>query len=884
MKKEAPVCSFLGLFLILVVFSASTCKRSTDNSPLKFQLVQGWEIQSSVKVNQPGAIISTGDFKPDNWYKTSVPATVLAALVDNNVYPDPYFGMNLRSIPGTDYPLDSNFANLSMSRDSPFNVPWWYRTQFLLPSEYNNKAIQLHFKGINYRANIWLNGKLIADTSDVVGAFRIYEYNINDYIIQGSPNYLAIEIFAPRHDDLAITWVEWNPAPPDKNMGLWHEVLITATEAVTVRFPQVVTAFDYPSLDVAHLTVSTELHNTSDQPVSGTLSGEIEKVSFAMDVDLDPHESRVVTFDPKKFEQLNFNKPRIWWPIHFGEPNLYKLKMTFESSGKVSDSQYINFGIRQVTSELTEKNYLLFKINGKNILVRGGGRASDMLLRLDSARLRAEVNYAKDMNLNTIRLEGKLENDYFYDLCDSMGILVMPGWCCCDQWEEWQNWDKQDYSVAAESLKDQLKRLRSHASVFTWLYGSDYPPPADVEKMYLSVFLENNWPNPHQSSAALNPTSVTGYSGIRMEGPYFYTEPSYWLIDTARGGAFGFNAEIGPGASIPVMESILEMFPEDQLWPINETWQYHARGGEPAHMLDIDTKALNARYGEAKDLKDYVMKSQLQAYEGKRAMFEAYGRNKYNSTGVIQWMLNNAWPGVYWNLYDYYLRTGGSYYGTKKACEPLHIQYSYDDRSIAVVNSFLMEFKGLKASVSVFNLDLSEKFSKEVTFDISPDGVEKVITIPDMQDLSKTYFVKLELKDAEGKIRSSNFYWLSTQKEVFNWGESYFWTTPMISYPDFTALQTLPEVELTMMSNIEVANNKEVVHVTVSNPTKQLAFGVNIKIISGEGGKEIIPVLWEDNYFPLLPGEKREISGTYLGKDLKKDKPVVEIAGWNVKK
>jgi exo-1,4-beta-D-glucosaminidase len=331
------------------------------------------------------------------------------------------------------------------------------------------------------------------------------------------------------------------------------------------------------------------------------------------------------------------------------------------------------------------------------------------------------------------------------------------------------------------------------------------------------------------------------------------------------------------------MESILEMFPEDQLWPINETWHYHARGGEPLHMLDIDTKALNARYGEAKDLEDYVTKSQLQAYEGKRAMFEAYGRNKYNSTGVIQWMLNNAWPGVYWNLYDYYLRTGGSYYGTKKACEPLHIQYSYDDRSIAVVNSFLREFKGLKASVSVFNLDLSEKFSKEVTFDISPDGVEKVITIPDLQNLSITYFVKLELKDSDGKICSSNFYWLSTQKEVFDWGKSYFWATPMISYPDYTALQTLPKVKLTMISNIEVANNKEVVHVTVSNQTKQLAFGVNIKITSGEGGKEIIPVLWEDNYFPLLPGEKKEISGTYLGKDLKKDKPVVEIAGWNVR-
>ena len=883
MKKRDFSIIILGILVMQIILTASSCKQLQAASSLQLMLTKGWEIQSSAKVDKSGEVISTGNFVPDNWYKTSVPATVLAVLVDNDVYKNPYFGMNLRSIPGTDYPLDSNFANLSMSKDSPFSVPWWYRTEFQLPPDFNNKSIQLNFKGINYRANIWLNGKLIADTSEVAGAFRIYEFDINDYIVHGSKNFLAVEIFAPRHDDLAITWVEWNPAPPDKNMGIWHDVVITATGPITVRYPQVISEFDLPSLDVAHLTVSAELHNTSDQPVSGILEGQIEKVNFALNVDLNPNESRVITFDPQQFIQLNFKNPRIWWPINFGEPNLYKLKMVFESGEKISDSQSINFGIRKVTSELTKKNYLLFKINGKEILIRGGGRASDILLRSDSAKLETEIRYVKDMNLNTIRLEGKLENDYFYDLCDSQGILVMPGWCCCDQWEEWKNWDKQDYSIATESLKDQLKRLRSHASVFTWLYGSDYPPPADVEKMYLSVFLENNWPNPHQSSAALKPTEVTGYSGIRMEGPYFFTEPSYWLIDTARGGAFGFNAEIGPGASIPVMESILEMFPEDQLWPINETWYYHARGGEPLHMLDIDTKALNARYGDAKDLKDYVMKSQLQAYEGKRAMFEAYGRNKYNSTGVIQWMLNNAWPGIYWNLYDYYLRTGGSYFGTKKACEPLHIQYSYDDHSIAVVNSFLQEFKGLKASVSVLNLDLSEKFSKEITLDIPPDGVKRVITIPDIKDLSTTYFVKLELKDAEGKIRSSNFYWLSTKKEVFNWGKSYFWTTPMISYPDYTALQTLPKVELAMMSNIEVENNKQVVHVTVSNPTKQLAFGVNIKITSGEGGKEIIPVLWEDNYFPLLPGEKREISGTYLGKDLKKDKPVVEIAGWNVK-
>ncbi len=368
MKKQDPVLIKLGLILIQIVFITSACKRLPDARPLQFTLSEGWEIQSSAKVAVPGNVISTVNFEPDNWYKASIPATVLAVLVDQNVYPDPFFGMNLRSIPGTDYPLYRNFSNLQMSDTSPFRSSWWYRKEFQLPSDYDNKSLQLHFKGINYRANIWLNGKLLADSSEVAGAFRVYEFDINDYAIHGSNNFLAVEVFAPRKDDLAITWVEWNPSPPDKNMGIWHDVFITASGPVTVRYPQVVTEFDFPSLDVAHLTVSAELQNTSDQPVKGILKGEIEKVNFALDVDLKPNELKVVTFDPREFDQLNFKEPRLWWPTHYGEPNLYKLNLAFESNGKISDSQSINFGIREVTSELTGKNYLLFKINGEKSL------------------------------------------------------------------------------------------------------------------------------------------------------------------------------------------------------------------------------------------------------------------------------------------------------------------------------------------------------------------------------------------------------------------------------------------------------------------------------------------------------------------------------------
>ena len=304
----------------------------------------------------------------------------------------------------------------------------------------------------------------------------------------------------------------------------------------------------------------------------------------------------------------------------------------------------------------------------------------------------------RDLNLNAVRLEGKLENDHFFDLADQMGILIMPGWCCCDQWENWPAWDKETETIAAASLRDQIRRLERHPSVISWMYGSDFAPPARIEKLYLDILQELEWPNPSISSAAGRTTTV-GPSGVKMTGPYEYVAPSFWYLDTRHGGAFGFNTETSPGPAIPPVASLRRMLPPDHLWPIDSVWEYHAGG--MSHTLNVFTEALNERYGPAKSVEEYSLKAQLQAYEAHRAMMEAYGRNKYTSTGIIQWMLNNAWPGMIWHMYDWYLRPAGSYFGVKKACEPLHVQYSYDDRSIVVVNSYYQPFANVKVSAKV---------------------------------------------------------------------------------------------------------------------------------------------------------------------------------------
>ena len=844
-------------------------------------LKDNWRLQSSAKVPESGEKVSDPDFHPEGWYSCSLPATVLAALLQNHVYQDPYFGMNLRAIPGTSYPIGENFSNLPMPADSPFRSSWWYRRDFKVPTSFHGKKLWLHFDGINFRANIWLNGRQVASSTKVAGPFRLYEFDITDLARTNQANILAVEVFPPQADDLGITWTDDNPAPPDKEMGIWQEVYLTASGPVALRFPHVFSRLDFPNLETAHLTVSAELRNASKAAVQGILKGRIEEVEFAQPVELAPGEAKVVTFTPEQFHQLNLVHPRLWWPYQLGPQTMHQLDLAFVTGGEISDSQSVSFGIRQVTSLLDADGHRVFSVNGIRFLVRGAGWWPDMLLRFSPERQEAEIRYFRDMNLNVLRMDGKLEDDNFLDLADHYGILLMPGWCCCDHWERWKTWKEEDYFIAAESLRDQIHRFRFHPASFDWLYGDDNPPPPRVEDMYLNIIRELEWPNPYQSSATAKPTTGAEPTGLKMTGPYEYVPPGYWLQDKNHGGAFGFMTEGSPGPSIPRLESLVKFLPKDHLWPVDEYWNYHA-GGIPFQDLHVFTEAMTARYGEASGVEDFALKAQLMSYEDERAMYEAYGRNKYVSTGILREMLNMPWPSMLWTLYDYYLRPGGGYFGAKKGLEPLHIQYSYDDQSIVVVNSKYNEIRDLTATAKVYNLDLSEKFTQTVRVNIPPDSSSRVFTIPRLEGLTTTYFVWLRLTDSNGRLLSTNFYWLSTKPDILNYSHSTWWDTPTYSFGDLTALMTLAKVNLNFASQVESVGNEGMTRVTVENPTHNLAFFVHLQVKKGRQGDEVLPVVWEDNYFALMPGENREIKATYHLSDLSGASPVTEVDGWNV--
>ncbi len=877
-----------SFFAALAVFTAVSAARaqSPDSANSHVALHDGWMLQSSCKFSAKGAQISMPGFRTDGWHATTVPSTVVAALVADKTFPDPYFGDNLRSIPGTTYPIGKMFSVRPIPKDSPFRCSWWYRTEFQAPQAANGGHVWLNFRGINNRASIWLNGQRIAEARDVAGAFRSYEFDVSALLARDRPNVLAVETIAQTEKDLGINWVDWNPTPPDKNMGLWREVYLRVTGPVEIRSPQVITHFANASLAEADLTVDAELHNGGSAQISGTLEADLEGHNIRQPVTLAAGETRSVRFTPDNFPELRVANPELWWPHQMGEPALHSLAITFLAGTQASDSASIRYGIREITSEIDPQGHRLFRVNGKRILIRGGGWAPDMLLREDRGRLKTQFKLLRDLNLNAVRLEGPMESDAFFDLADQAGILVMAGWTCCDYWQKWTDWKQSDIEIATASLRSEIARLRSHPSMLAWLNGSDEPPPAAVERPFLEALKDLDWANPILSSASENITPLTGATGVKMRGPYDYTPPDYWLRDKDKlGGAFGFATEIGIGAAIPPLNSLQKMLPPDHLIPDDPMWNYHAGSERFANLRHFED-AMNAIYGAPVDFADYERKAQAMAYDSERAMFEAYSRNKYNSTGVIQWMLNNAWPSLIWHLWDYYLQPAGGYYGVKKACEPLHVMYSYDDGSVAVVNSTYQSVAGLKVTAKLFDSDLHERFSVAVPVDVGADAVAKAGAFPEraFNPPSPVYFVDLTLADASGKTLSTNFYWLSAKKNVYGPPDpdsDAF--TPVKSYEDFTLLNSLPSAgKIEVTTAIDKNAEGPLVRVALRNPSDRLTFQLHAGIVRKDGGAELLPVAWSDNYVSLLPGESREITAQFFSYDALLGDFDVRLTGWNI--
>lgn len=844
----------LGSFLLLFLIGLSCQARNVLKGDL---LKDGWVVHEG-----------------KNTYRTSIPVTAMGVLISNGVYKEDILtGLNYRQV-------DKSF----------FDHSWRFEKSFALSALKPGQHVLLLLDGIDYAANVFVNNRLVASRDTVQGPFRQYTFDVTQWI--KPENKLSIEVFRAQTGDPNIGFVDWNPQPADQNMGIFREVHVHVTQEVSMAHTCVRSVVNTQTLKEAWLTMETELENHSTSAQTGLLKGDIGGVHFSYPVSLSPNEKKVVQLTSKEIPALHFINPRLWWCNNLGHPEMYRLHLQFAQNKKISDQTTISFGIRQVDRYMTKEGYLGFKLNGKPVLIKGAGWTDDLFLRNTLAKDEIQIKYAKDMNLNTIRCENIWgTSQHLYDLCDKYGLLVLAGWSCQWEWEEYLGAPCDDYggikgpekeNLVYQSFKDQVLWLRNHPSIIAWFVGSDKFPRPELEKRYQSLLKEID-DRAYISSAKEAVSTVSGPSGTKMDGPYEYVGPNYWYVDRHFGGAYGFNTETGIGAQLPVYESICKMIPADQLWPIGDCWNYHTTASTSAspllNSLHTLTTVITEKYGAPINLRDYLRKADLTDYEGTRSMFEAFRVNRPHTTGIVQWMLNSAWPALYWQLYDYYLIPTSAYYAVKKANEPSQLVYDYKDNGVYLVTEDGVK-KAMKAEIRLFDIKSEQLLSQSVLISKSDSILSKLLfTIPEIKG---NEFLSLRLTYSDGKELADNFYCLSQKQDTYQWDKSDWVYTPMKTYADFKDLSLLDTLcNCTYKTEIRNKAGEEKLILSMHNPTDKIAFFVRLAL-KDRSGNLIFPIFWDDNYITILPGETKTISA--ILPEIRDKRMNLEINGWNVQR
>ncbi len=893
--------------VVLLVLCAADFRAVPPPQPAAGQdieLAGGWTLKSASRLSDDGAVISAAGYDDTGWVQVPrMPGTVLEILQDAGVYPNLYYGMNLL----TKVPQDL------------YKQDWWYRTTFTAPGR--QQTYQLDFPGINYRAEVWLNGHRIADDREIVGMYVGHQLDVTPWIIPGEPNTLAVKVTPERaiQDvdgvELADSWWDWinarylgyrrpgeTPSGPsfvaDRNAGIWKSVRLKAFGPVGIGSATVNTELPLPDTDSARLSIYTTVHNYAAAPVRGVLRATISRpgkdtIRVSSPVSLDAGEEREIGFSADEFKRLTISQPDLWWPYTMGRPDLYDLRLDFVQNSRPTATSTLKFGIRTVghgrdagaNRSGTGGDFYL-TINGRDFPVRGATYTPDLLYRYDPGRDAAILRYTKDLGLNMLRLESKIASSRLVEMADEMGIPLMYGWMCCNQWEKWSQWDDEDRRVADDSLRSQIGMLRSHASVFLWANASDGRPPKPVLAGYHRILDELHWQNAvvdTVSSVARDGDGAWLWDGIQMYGPYSWRPPSYWFAGRYP-ATRGASAEQGDNEHIPPFASLRKFIPPDKLWPINDTWYFHA-GSDPrnASLTNI-RRAVDRRYGPSASAQMFADKAQLAHYENTRAQFEAFAAGGWDDHKMtIYWMLNSHWPSFFGNLFDYYLRPGGAYYGAKKGLRPLSVvfdSYATGDHSqakVTVVNQSRDDRTDLRVRVRTYDLSGAVRDDQSADgIDVAAGGSTPAVTLAPGPADSPVFFVRCELLDAGGAALADNVYWQSQDADdVGPPVNDAAFDSNQDSWADMTALNTMPKPDLEITAHPGADGT---VDIRLHNPTADIAFFQRAELLdpTGETGRdndgadeadrvkhadEILPIEYDDNYVTVFPGETTHIHG-----------------------
>jgi exo-1,4-beta-D-glucosaminidase len=906
-NSRLNVLSSLSVFSLLAV-STLAASSSINTTELK----SGWRLQSSWNVVQDGSVISQLSYDASSWHEIhAMPVTVLQALQEDGTYPNLYFGKNLTK---------------TVPRDL-FRQDWWYRTVFPVPAEH--KLHWLVFKGINYRAEIWLNGERIANNREVVGMYNAFEFNVTGKVKPGSENVLAVKV-TPEQSfedvdgvELADSWFDWINSKylgirlpeqqigisyvPDRNAGVWKQVYLRSTDEVEIRNPFVQSDLPLPQTSPAALTVYCDLQNGSDSRIEGVLSAEIGRkgktpIRVEQNVTLAPGENRELSFTAEQFSSLRISNPDLWWPYQWGPANLYDLKLQFRIAESISDAAQIRFGIRKITQhrdsdslfpQLGGGGNFYLKVNGIDYLVRGADYTPDLLYKYDEDREASILRYVKDMGLNLLRWESKISSEHILDLADEEGIPVMMGWMCCNQWEKWNQWDGEDHRVASESLRAQIRMLRPHASAFLWANGSDGLAPTEVRSDYNRILADLHWPNGVVDTVSSFNKDANGtvlWNGIRMEGPYSWRPPSYWY-DNRYKGSNGSCAEQGDNESIPPYESLKKFIPADALWPLNDWWFYHAGSTERNSTLANAALVMEKRYGPSQNAAQFAEKAQLAHYESTRAQFEAFAANGWHDHKMtIYWMLNSHWPNFFGHIIDYYLKPGGAYFGAKKGLTPVSIVYDYyggGDRSkgkVFVVNQTPTALSGLQASVAFIDLEGKVRSTNKTDrVEVPANSSVTAFELPRSESLPSVFFVRCQLRDRNGRILAENVYWDSTAQDVLvPPDKENAFDSSQIAWADLTPLNAMKPATVAATGQFSESDGWITANVMLRNQSSVPAFFLRAEITNSGDGDEILPVTWSENYVTLFGGESMMLEARFRTADAGHGGMVLRVAGHNV--
>lgn len=841
---------------------------------------EGWFRQDSAKCPTEGREISKNGFDATGWYKATVPGTVLTTLVDNGVYPEPLYAENNRpeKIP-----------------ESLCRHDWWYRTKVKVPESFKGRQIWLHFEGINYFAEIWVNGRI---AGRMMGAFRRGSFDLARCDVKpGKDVSIAVRISpqptvgvpsehvmgstggpcggVARLDGptfgCAVGW-DWMSGIRDRNSGIWRRVRLEATGPVVVRDPAVVTDLpDLPRTDKATVAVTVPVKNTTEKPVSGKVTIAFDGLTLEKPVALAAWRGATVAFTPDEFAQLTVKNPKLWWPAGLGEPNLHTLKITFTAAdGSVSDVRETTFGIRRFDFFQGGGNFQL-SVNGVRVFMKGGNWGMDEALkRVRRERIDHQVRLHREANLNMIRdWGGQSQSDELADACDKYGILL---------WEDfWQfnSVDPLNTALYLDNVRDVVRRLRTHPSIVIWGARNEATPPKYLEDEMRDLLLEED-PTRHYQ-----PNSGGGF-GFNSGGPYDWTPTarlSRFLEDPSFNRNETFKTEIG-GISIPTIDSLMTMFPAEDWEGITDSWAEHnitCAGGRKylRNMASI--------YGPARNLPDFVRKAQLMNYDNHRAIFEGrMGRMFAPMEGALLWMSIPAQPSLIWQILPYDLDPNAAFFGVQKSCEMRHVCFneSASGGVIQVIDHLTPPFAG-KVKARYLNLDGT--VAGEQDFAVATKGVETV-TLGDVAwpaGLSKVHFIELTMTDDAGGAVSENFYWHNRacnpekREELKDEGK-------LVRRNDLTDLDTLPTVTLAAKVVSREKSGRTLVGVELKNPSKSVALMVHLQLRGKKSGARVLPTSYSDNYVSLAPGKTKRILISCETADLRGEAPYVTLDGWNV--